>query len=1310
MRGRNRKLTAVIMSLFMVASSLFGFPIGSTTDKSVIKSYARDKIYTTSQNGITAEYGDIFVKTGSATYTNMSVMNGGEFLISEVANDEAFDPGSLSFSSNVFANIDVNGNLTLGSNTFGLNGYNAWKIDSFKDDWNHYYMFCRVNVTATASVNYDAELPYTGSAQNLLKSGTATNGTMKYSLNNSSWSNSIPTGTSVGTYTVYYYAAGTNGYKDSAKNYVTVKIKAGDPTYSVTGVNTNYDGQNKNLVTVSGNGGTLHYRYKRSTDSSYSSWSTSVPTAKNAGTYNIQWYAESSAGFNAMGSSSSPYSVDAKINKGNVPAPSGLETTYGNTLSAVTLPAGWTWVSPTTKVENVGNNSFKANYVDSTGNYNNITNKDVSVKVNPKSVSLTWTNTEFTYDGNSHVPSASVSSGLINGDTCTVASISGAKTDVGNHTATAESLSNSNYTIDESTKTAGFSITKSQATANVTPASNLVYSGNAQNLVSSGTSNYGNVVYSLSEGGTYSSTIPTGTEAKTYTVYYKVNETNNYYGTGGHFDVSIAKAGITPVISLTDWTYGDNPNQPSVSGVKENADVTYTYAVKGSDDFSSEIPTDAGEYTVKADISGTANYNGNTATKDFKIIPKPVTVTANGEKTFMDEDPNLTYTVNEGLVGDDTLSGIIIERDPGEDAGDYVVNVSLAEGSSNPNYSITCANGTFKIKRKIITPEVRLSPVTFTYNMQQQIPNVDVFYGMLVIPQSDYVISYSENGNTYSADVDASYSTDVGDYFISISPSASGNFVFDESQGNQYTINPKDISGDDFTMNMDEDTYTYDGDVKKPALSLIDGNIEINAGTDYEIDASSVCEETDAGDYTIRVNGIGNYTGERSISWKINKADIAADINDVTATYDGNSYSVDVTIPGDAFIKYGSEPDNVSLDENPEYKDAGIHTVYYEIDEGPNYNVKKGSANVVINRKEITVTTEDAVKIYKDKDPEFSYSISENGLVEGDKLENITFTREEGENVGEYIISAYADEEENPNYVISFDNSGKLTINPKRVNNIKIIAKDMPYTGSEIKPEITIFDGEDIIPESEYKIECSDNLMPGTARVRVYDIYGGNYIIEEAEAEFIIIDPGIISVVNPEKPNACGAALSESPSEIISKIDFTEEDVAAQADGKNIYIFLEVTDISGSVGLSDKKLIEGSLKEGMNVGMYLDLSLFKQIEGENKTKIETTKGAVKVSFEIPENLRKDGRTFYIIRVHDGEADIITPVQNGNLLTFETDRFSTYALTYVDPASKSDKESVKKTGDAFNMGFMLVVLITSAVGITFILTKKLRKRP
>ena len=78
--------------------------------------------------------------------------------------------------------------------------------------------------------------------------------------------------------------------------------------------------------------------------------------------------------------------------------------------------------------------------------------------INPKAVTLEWSNTALTYNGEAQAPTATAT-GFIEGDECIV-TVSGAQTNAGTaYTATATALSNSNYKLPNAV-TASFSIGK----------------------------------------------------------------------------------------------------------------------------------------------------------------------------------------------------------------------------------------------------------------------------------------------------------------------------------------------------------------------------------------------------------------------------------------------------------------------------------------------------------------------------------------------------------------------------------------------------------------------------------------------------------------------------------------------------------------------------------------------------------------------------------------------------------------------------------------------------------------------------------
>ncbi|MBL1053873.1 MAG: hypothetical protein JJO51_19105, partial [Escherichia coli] len=73
----------------------------------------------------------------------------------------------------------------------------------------------------------------------------------------------------------------------------------------------------------------------------------------------------------------------------NPTTPTELNAVYGSTLKDVSLPKGWAWDTPDTSVGNVGEKTFAATYTeDNSGNYNTV-QKDLTVKVAKKAVTVT---------------------------------------------------------------------------------------------------------------------------------------------------------------------------------------------------------------------------------------------------------------------------------------------------------------------------------------------------------------------------------------------------------------------------------------------------------------------------------------------------------------------------------------------------------------------------------------------------------------------------------------------------------------------------------------------------------------------------------------------------------------------------------------------------------------------------------------------------------------------------------------------------------------------------------------------------------
>ena len=119
---------------------------------------------------------------------------------------------------------------------------------------------------------------------------------------------------------------------------------------------------------------------------------------------------------------------------------------------------------------------------------------------------------------------------------------------------------------------------------------NLTYNGQEQALIIAGSvANYGTMQYSLTENGTYSQNIPVGTDAGTYTVWYRVIGDANHNDTApASVAVSIGKKPLTiNGVTAESKTYDGTTNAgiPSVTfdGVTLTRDTDYTVTANFDD-------------------------------------------------------------------------------------------------------------------------------------------------------------------------------------------------------------------------------------------------------------------------------------------------------------------------------------------------------------------------------------------------------------------------------------------------------------------------------------------------------------------------------------------------------------------------------------------------------------------------------------------------------------------------------------------------------------------------------------------------------
>lgn len=149
--------------------------------------------------------------------------------------------------------------------------------------------------------------------------------------------------------------------------------------------------------------------------------------------------------------------------------------------------------------------------------------------------------------------------------------------------------------------------------------------------------------------------------------------------------------------------------------------------------------------------------------------------------------------------------------------------------------------------------------------------------------------------------------------------------------------------------------------------------------------------------------------------------------------------------------------------------------------------------------------------------------------------------------------------------------------------------------------------------------------------------------------------------------------------------------------------------------------------------VYLDLNMSASIRnsqgeslsfqgGESSLALKELNNPVELTVTVPEQIRTSGgnREYRVVRRHVGtdgsvQTEMIQAKYNAatNSLTFETDRFSTYAIVYKDVANNAGSTSdttqasgsTPSTGDSAPVGMLILVLCLACGGFAVMRRKK-----
>lgn len=321
-------------------------------------------------------------------------------------------------------------------------------------------------------------LVYDGTPKNVTAAatGVASSDTCAVTVSNG-------TQTNAGTYTAEAVGLSNPNYRlpnDAKQDYTIAKATG---TAAVTMEGWTYDGTAKNEpVPSSQTNGITNVTYHYTSTGGYNS--AAIPTG--AGSYTVTATFAATENYNAV-TAAADFTI-AKATPDPV-TPTGLTATYGDKLSDVGLPGGWSWEHADNPVGDAGTRTHTATFTpDDAANYNTVT-RDLSVAVAQKTlIPAVGSVNDKIYDGTRDAAGTITLTGAVLGDQPTASgTFTFDDTNVGTDKEVTVAVTlddgwNSNYVLSQTTLT---------ATADITPATvglawhgdtGLIYDGASKNV------------------------------------------------------------------------------------------------------------------------------------------------------------------------------------------------------------------------------------------------------------------------------------------------------------------------------------------------------------------------------------------------------------------------------------------------------------------------------------------------------------------------------------------------------------------------------------------------------------------------------------------------------------------------------------------------------------------------------------------------------------------------------------------------------------------------------------------------------------
>ena len=748
-------------------------------------------------------------------------------------------------------------------------------------------------------------------------------------------------------------------------------------------------------------------------------------------------------------------------------------------------------------------------------------------------------------------------------------------------------------------------------------------------------------------------------------------------------DFEIKKAPVTLTVLLDDFTYGEQP-AIKLQGAPSDSKVVYQYKDKDEDDSTYAGITEeglkklsAGEYTLKAVVEETANYEGDSDTCIFKVKKASTTnsdskVSISGwtyggyngventpsiDSSLNPENQTVQYTYyTDGACSTQTSikNGAETEGGVPKNAGTYYVKAQIPESA---NYNAGTATGTFEIKP--LPAQLDWSSSDLTYNGKDQTVTARV---RNALPGDTFTLTYETN-ETYT-----NTGKNARKYTAKVTALGNTNYSLSEEES-VYSWEIKKASTTNSASKVSINGWTYGGYNGAKNTPSIDPSLNPeNQTVQYTYYTDGACStqtsikngaETEggvpknAGTYYVKaqIPESANYNaGTATGTFEIKPLPAQLNWSSSDLTYNGKDQTVTAKVTnalsGDTFtLTYETDKNYTNTGKNARKYTAKVTALG-----NANYSLSQEESihPWVINPKAVTVKPDDLHKHIGGEEPQLTYTTD--GIVEGETLSGITLQRVSGEDARKYTITATETAGANPNYTVTRE-TGTFTIEDH----------NWPKDGKILSPATSWSEGMQ-------ERTCT---APGCGQKRYDSIPKQDGKPADPYADKI---DKYIQILGSE---ITAAALDNEETILLGL--FPGSDKTRIDNGSGAKVWLEINHVN-NLDPDWQNLINTEIEKtvGKNADRILfDIDLYRQLAGENRVLITNPGINMNIRIKIPDKMINNQfyiiRDYKILRLHkdsvtnQATVDILDPVFNSstNELTFKSDKFSIYVLTYKD---------------------------------------------